>query len=309
VLEKLRHGTQVDELGPAVYLAPRQPDINAWLDGASTGSCPNCPDADALLDLIDAAVDLARPKVEQHRSIAQQWTNPDGSHPSLVLYEGGINLKAANRPWLQAAIEVQTRPELFAILHDRYVPMLVDTGVERIHWYSFMTDQDAPTVDAFGFWNDMEQSVTLPVVMPYKDEGTPKGSLLNLGPPMSGLCPQAGASVHPVSGGLDVYDATLPRLGGLSRATVDLRPGGNASAFVIVVVVPAGSTAAPAPDLTLAPGRATFLPLRRGPVASWDVPVPNDPLLAGVRLDTQAVLLGGTSGSVLSNVVSLTLGR
>jgi hypothetical protein len=69
---------------------------------------------------------------------------------------------------------------------DGLVPMLVEEGVDVVNWYSFMTDQDpSHGVDVgFGIWNDMGQSLTLPVPEPYLDEGVPKAAAIYRGPPL-----------------------------------------------------------------------------------------------------------------------------
>jgi len=68
---------------------------------------------------------------------------------------------------------------------DGLIPLLVEEGVELVNWYSFMTDQDPQHgVDVgFGIWNDMRQTLTLPVVEPYLDEGLPKAAAVYRGPP------------------------------------------------------------------------------------------------------------------------------
>ena len=185
VLGFLRAGTQVDGVGCAAYLGPRRVEMDAWLVGSSAGSCPNCPDAAGLLASARNAVDTLRPLIQQHRDIAQSWLNPDGTSPALVLYEGGLNLKSAGEPWAAAARELQTWPELYELFQGRYFPMLAQEEVALVNWYSFMSDQDAPTVDAYGVWNDMRQEIKLPVAREYKDEGAPKAAVVCLGPPLA----------------------------------------------------------------------------------------------------------------------------
>ena len=54
---------------------------------------------------------------------------------------------------------------------------------------------------------------------------------------------------------------------------------------------------------------AEFLPLTRGPIATWELAVPNDPALAGIALVTQAFELGGGAPVNLSNAMDLVFGR
>jgi hypothetical protein len=308
VLSFLRPGTRIDAVGPAAYLGPRRADIDAWLAGSSASACPNCPTPDELIATADATVDALRPLLLRHRDVARAWLNPDGSRPALELYEGGLNLKSIGQPWAAAARAVQQDARLFELFTERYVPMLVQTDVELIHWYSFMTDQDSRSVDAFGLWNDMDQPLTLPVVKPYAHEGAPKAAVVCLGPPLPSTCRSASAAARTAPGNPSSYSASPPVLGGFLHARVDLTGSGNDTAYVIVslssvsVPLPSGQTLLASPD------DATFLGPRAGPIATWSARVPNDPRLAGVHLATQAVQLGG--GSVNhTNAMDLVLGR
>ncbi len=308
LLAQLRPGTHVDAIGPAAYLGPRQDDMDAWLAGATSSSCPNCPTPDELLASADARVDLLRPLLARHRDAARAWRNPDGSHPRLELYEAGLNLKSVGRPWAAAARNLQTDARLFDLLAERLVPMLVEEGVELIHWYSFMSDQDSPSVDAFGFWNDMDQALTLPVVKPYAHENAPKAALVCLGPPLASLCRSASASMRTAPGNPSSYTASPPVLGGTLRARVDLTASANSFAYVIVSLDPVSQPLPSGQTLLAALDNASFLALRSGPIAAWDVRIPNDPRLAGIRIATQAVQIGGASASY-TNAMDLVFGR
>lgn len=309
VLSYLRPGTHVHAVGPAAYLGPRQPDVDAWLAGASAGACPNCPDPTRLIDAARTTVERLRPLLAQHRTLAQGWLNPDGSHPAFELYEGGLNLKSAARPWAAAARAVQRDPRLFDLFVEDYVPMLVDEGVELVNWYSFMSDQDSPSVDAFGIWNDMEQTLELPVQEPHVDEGAPKAAVVLLGPPLADTCPRASAVARHAPSNFPSFTATPPVLGRTFRARVDLTLSGDELCSVVAslqptsIVLPSGQT------LLSSPSQATFLPARPGPIATWEVRIPNDPGLAGLVLTTQAFLFGGAPGVNLSNAMDLTFGR
>ena len=309
VLSYLRPNTRIDALGPAAYLGPRQPDIDAWLAGASGGSCPHCPSVSDLIDVAGATVERLRPLIAQHRALAQGWTNPDGSHPAVELYEGGLNLKAAGRPWAAAAAAVQKDPRLFALFSARYVPMLVDEGVELLNWYSFMSDQDSPSVDAFGIWNDMEQELSQPVQKPAADEGAPKAAVVLLGPPLADACPRAAAVARNAPANFPCFSATPPVLGSTLHARVDLTQSGDDSCLVLASLLPT-SIALPSGQTVLSsPNQAEFLPPRLGPIATWDLRVPNDARLAGLQITAQAFLLGGAPGINLSNAMDLTFGR
>jgi hypothetical protein len=309
VLAELRPGTRVDALGPAAYLGPRQRDVDAWLAGSSQGVCPSCPDTDGLFANLEGAVEFLRPLLAQHRAIADAWVNPDGSHPALELYEGGLNLKSRARPWAAAADAVHADPRLFALLTERFVPMLVDTGVARINWYSFMTDQDSPTLDAYGVWNDMEQRLTRPVVRPYVHQGAPKAAAVYLGPPAAAACPLARAVTRGAPLNFPVLSVAAPVLGGVSHASVDLGPSGDTLCVVAVSPFRATQLLPNGQSVLLSLSQAEFLEPRPGPVARWDVRIPNDPALAGTTLTAQAFMRGGGPSVNLTNAVDLTPGR
>jgi len=186
VLAALPPGTRVDALGPACYFRPRPDAIAAWMRGATPGSCPNCPSPEEVLAAAWASFDDLRPLLREHRAIADEYLNPDGSHPHLELYECGQSFDARGDPWGPAARAAQDLPAMYSAFVDGLVPMLVEEGVEVVNWYSFMSDPDpSQGVDVgFGIWNDMSQRITLPVVEPYLDEGAPKAAAVYRGPPL-----------------------------------------------------------------------------------------------------------------------------
>lgn len=308
VLGFLRPGTHVDAVGPAAYLGPRRPDLDAWLTGATASACPNCPDASGLLAAADRAVDVLRPLLAQHRLLAQGWTNADGSRPALELYEAGLNLKSIGQPWAAAARAVQSDARLFGILTERLVPMLVEEGVELANWYSFMTDQDSPLVEAFGLWNDMNQAVRVPVTRPYVDEGAPKAAAVLLGPPLGSNCPAATVSQRTAPANANSLRTSPAVLGGTLRLEVDLAASASTAAFVMYSLTPVSIPLSNGQRLFVSLDDANFFPTQSGPLAAWLEPVPNDARLAGVSISFQAVQVGGP-GPVLTNAVDLVLGR
>jgi len=309
LLAELNPGTRVDALGPATYLGPRRPDMDAWLDGSSPGTCPNCPDVDELLATARNTLAILRPQVAEHRDVALGWTNPDGSHPLLEAYEAGINLKSDGQPWAAAARALQTDPRLFGLLANEFVPMLVREGVCLVNWYSFMTDQDALGLDAYGFWNDMAQDIGLPITRPYVHRGAPKAAMLCLGPPLPASCPRASATVRTVPGNFQSLTCTPPVLGTVFRAAVDVTTSGDTSAFVVASLRPAAIPLPSGQMLLLSLDDGELLGVRPGPIATWEVPVPNDWRLAGIHVWTQAFHLGAGSGLDLSNAMELEIGR
>jgi hypothetical protein len=307
VLAALRAGTRIDAVGPAAYLGPRRADMDAWLAGSTSSSCPNCPDEDGLIATLERIVDVLRPQLEQHRNIASSWSNPDGSHPALELYETGINLKSIGQPWAATARAIQDDPRLFTILSERLVPMLVEEGVSLANWYSFMTDQDSTLVDAYGLWNDMNQVLSQPVTRPYVHEGVPKAAAILLGPPLAGSCPPATVALRSPPTNADTLRASPAHLGGRLELRVDLTQSANPTAFVMHSLTPASVRLSTGQVLLVSFDDADFLPLRGGPIASWSEPVPNDPRIAGVRVSLQAIEVGGPT-PVLTNAVDVVLG-
>jgi hypothetical protein len=150
------------------------------------GACPNCPTPAGVIAAARLWVETLRERLRDHRAVAEAYTNPDGSHPRLELYEAGQSFIANSQPWGAAAREAQTHPDMYAAYVDGLIPMLVEEQVDLVNWYSFMTDQD-PTLGVsvgFGIWNDMTQRITLPVREPYLHEGAPKAAAIYRGPPL-----------------------------------------------------------------------------------------------------------------------------
>jgi hypothetical protein len=187
VLEALPSGTRVDALGPSCYFRPRPDVVAGWLEGASESDCPNCPTPRDVIAAAWLSLDELRLRLREHRAVAEAYENPDGSHPRLEIYESGQSFDAQGAPWAGAARAAQSLPEMYAAYVNGLVPMLVEEGAAVVSWYSFMTDQDPHHgVDVgFGIWNDMGQSITLPVVEPYLDEGVPKAAAIYRGPPQA----------------------------------------------------------------------------------------------------------------------------
>ncbi len=307
ILESLRPGTRVDAIGCAAYLGPREDHVDGWLAGSTETDCPNCPDVTELLEVAALRIESLRPQLRLHRKIADRWVNPDGSNAALELYEGGLHLRAHRRPWFEAGEAVQSDPRVFTLLADQYVPMLIEEGVELVNWYSFMSDQDAPTVDAHGVWNDMDEQLTLPVQRPYVHEGLPKAAVICLGPPLSDDCPRARAVPRSALANAPLLTSTPPVLGTTLRARVT--PASETELVFMLVSSRAGGELPKLRGAGVDAGSGVVVvPLPSGPSATWEVRVPNDAALAGLGLTIRAALSGG-AGVRLSNAVDLTLGR
>jgi hypothetical protein len=233
----------------------------------------------------------------------------DGSHAALEIYEGGQNFKSATMPWARAAQEAQLLPEMFTAYVEELVPLLIDEGVDLMNWYSFMTDQDISGVDPYGIWNDMDQTIELPAVLPYRHAGAPKAAAICLGPPLAPTCPEAQAIVH--TAGANVASHSIPPavLGRELPVTVDLQTTGHASAFVLASSVLAQIPVSNGQFLFVRPNSATLLPTRSGPIASWTVDVPNNLTLVGLSLFTQAIHFGGRRDIAYSNAIVIVYGR
>jgi hypothetical protein len=304
VLRNLRPGLEIDALGPAVYFGPRKVDSAAWL---ATGASPSAAE---LLASARARIPELRANLALHKQFADSWTNPDGSRPALELYEGGQNFKSATMPWARAAQEAQFLPEMFTAYVEELVPLLIDEGVDLVNWYSFMTDQDISGVDPYGIWNDMNQAITLPAVLPYRHEGAPKAAAICLGPPLAATCPEAQAIFRTAGANVPSYSIEAPVLGRELTVTVDLRTTGHASAFVLASSVLAQTPMANGQFLFIRPNSAALLTARNGPIASWVLDVPKNIALVGQSLFTQAIHFGGGRRDVAySNAIELVFGR
>jgi hypothetical protein len=186
VLAALGPGVHVDAIGPACYFGPRQATINAWLAGSGPqGVCPNCPTPDEVIAAARAFIPELGVKLAQHRLLANATINPDGSIPALELYEAGQSFVANFQPWADAAQAAQTLPAMFDAYVFDFVPMMVSQGVDRVIWYSFVSDNAAQGNGAgpFGHWDSMDETITLPVPDPYVHEGVPKAAAIYKGPP------------------------------------------------------------------------------------------------------------------------------
>ncbi len=306
VLAALPAEFQVDALGPAGYFAPRPDEIDAWLEGALGDLCPNCPGPDELLAAARGSIELLRPSIRRHRALADAHPNPDLSVPGLVLYEAGQGIQARFLPFAGAAMEAQYLPEMYAAYTAELVPLFVEEGVDLVHWYSFMTDQESGLVDPWGTWDDMLQTIPLPAIDPYVHAGAPKAAVICQGPPLSSGCIGAKAIFRNL-GNPPAYTIARPILGRAARARVAVAQTGHSFATVLGSPARANRSLAVG-TLLLEPGTiVTFLPLAPGPIALWNVAIPNDPALAGFKLMTQALLVGGAPAA-LTNAQDLRLG-
>ena len=185
ILDALPEGTRVDALGPAAYFAPPGDIVEGWLVDAAGESCPRCPDVGEVIAASIETIDTIGLALKAHRDVALGWRNPDGSHPALELYEAGQSFLAGQSPWRSLAQEAQRHPDMYYAYVDHLIPTMVEAGVERVHWYSFMTEQnpDSGVSIGFGIWGGMDEVLTLPVIEPYIDEGLPKAAAVYRGPP------------------------------------------------------------------------------------------------------------------------------
>ena len=154
-----------------------------------------------------------------------------------------------------------------------------------------------------------QRTITLPVTKPYVHQGAPKAAVLCFGPPLADSCVRASVAPRPAPGNFQSYRASPLVLGGVFRAEVDVTTSGDTSAFVVASFGPTIVTLPTGQSVLSGWANAEFLPVRTGPIASWEFPIPNDWRLAGIQLTTQAVHLGGTPSANFSNVIDLTFGR
>ncbi len=185
VLSALGPGVQVDAAGPAAYFGPRKNDIDAWMvDAVPGGGCPNCPTPEGVIESARRRIQDLDLKLLEHQLITATFTNPDGSHPRLELYEAGASFVAGFQPWGPAANQAQRLPALYDAYVQDFVPALIARGVEGVLWYSFMANGETQgSGGPFGHWERMDQSITLPVPEVYVDEGAPKAAAIYRLPP------------------------------------------------------------------------------------------------------------------------------
>jgi hypothetical protein len=145
-----------------------------------TGACPECPTPEEVIAAAVGSLDRIEETLDQHRALADAWQNPGGGHPELALYEGGIALVPRGQPWRDAAEIAHGLPAMYYAYVDALIPVLVRVGVDRILWYSFMTEQDQQGfgVGNFGHWASRVQEISLPVPDPYLNEGAPKAAAI-----------------------------------------------------------------------------------------------------------------------------------
>lgn len=186
VLDGLPPGFRVDAVGPAGYFAPSPAQVQAWLQGATTELCPNCPSPVEVIDAARETIPILALQLREHRQIANTYANPDGSHPALELYEAGQSFVPGFQPWGPAAIQAQVLPEMYYAYVDELVPTFVAEGVDAVMWYSFLSDNQSygGVAGPFGHWDNMDQTITLPVPDVYVDEGAPKAAAVYRGPPL-----------------------------------------------------------------------------------------------------------------------------
>jgi len=315
VLDALPADFHVDAIGPQAYITPRPPVISGWLEGADPmmGTCPNCPTPEEVVEGALLSLTQLRTFVQNHRALAEGYVNPDGSSPVVELYEAGHSFKAGLQPWAGAALVAHTIPELYAAYVDELIPMFEDEGVALAIWYSFMSDQTPSAgITPFGTWDDMDQSITLPVPNVYVDEGAPKAAAIYRGPPIDDSCAPASATFRNAGTNPTSFTLAAPVVGGPFDATVDLTTTGHSLA-ALLATTDAGALLLPSGQTLLladpgAQGELLGLDLRAGPVASWNLTVPATAALCGFAASLQAVHLGGVVPFALSNAQDVVFG-
>lgn len=183
VLAELGPGVQVDAAGPALYFGPRREDIDAWMTDAGPGSCPNCPTPEAVLDSARLRIGDLDLKLLEHQLVVEAHGNPDGSVTRLELYEAGASFAAGFQPWGPAATAAQRLPAMYDAYVFDLVPAMLTRGVQRVTWYSLISDFSQGSSGPFGHWERMDQAITLPVPDVYVDEGAPKAAAIYRLPP------------------------------------------------------------------------------------------------------------------------------
>jgi len=188
ILANLRPDVRVDSAGTAAYFGPRPAVTRTWIEGfdQQTGTCPNCPTVLEVLRAGRDSIDEMLQRLRSNKAQVDAWTNLDGSHPAFVVYEAGQSFVAGYQPWAAAANAAQLHPRMYDIYVESLVPTLVQEGVSLVNWFCFMGDQEEQGGGGngpFGIWDNMKQTITLPVPAVYVDEGAPKAAAIYRGPP------------------------------------------------------------------------------------------------------------------------------
>jgi hypothetical protein len=126
------------------------------------------------------------------------------------------------------------------------------------------------------------------------------------------VSPLAAVSTRNAAPNPASFTATAPVLGSTWTATVDLALTGHSMAAVFgfdgaVSVALGGGQRLLCFD-TMANGELLGLAPKPGPLASFSVPVPDVPSMAGAKVFTQAVHFGGVLPYALSNAQDVTVG-
>ncbi len=106
-----------------------------------------------------------------------------------------------------------------------------------------------------------------------------------------------------------VYSAVNPYIGGNLTATVNVGLTPYNNALLLCYLAPASLDIGLGRTLLVDPSSLRVLQLiAAGPVAQWNLPVPNIPVFCGVTLYTQAYLFGGQPNYGLTNAQDWTFG-
>jgi PKD repeat protein len=187
VLAELSPGTRVDAVGPAAYFRPLSSTVAGWMQGATTAVCPGCPTPEEVVEASLLSIPVIAARLAEHSGIARSFHNADGSSPVLELYEAGAYFVAGYQPWAGAAAAAQSIPSMYDAYVQHLVPALVAEDVALVNWYSFVSShgmQGASGSGPFGHWDNMDETITLPVPEPYVHEGAPKAAAIYRLPPV-----------------------------------------------------------------------------------------------------------------------------
>ena len=210
---------------------------------------------------------------------ASQYVNGDPNEGRALLYYGSSTGPQLSPGWIWEADRQQSfAGTSVASAGDVNGDGTSDVIVGTYHWSTFFgTTSSEGRADVF--------------------LGSPEGLAVGA------IATSRNAGTNPQS-----YTATRPAIGTTWQATVDLSTTGHSQALLASFAL-AGRIDLAGGQVLLGSGpQLTKLPMQSGPIATWLVPIPNDPTLSGLAFTTQAVHLGGVVPFALSNAQDLLIG-
>jgi hypothetical protein len=135
---------EFDCIAPAAYFSPKREIIQGY-DETTT----------SLQMLMDSRLDIynrVRKGLHGHKALAESWSDQLGRPIDLVTYEGGQHLSTggANKPYLDAMIEANRRPEIATLYRD-LLRVFNEEGGSLLIFYNYCAK-----FTRYGSWGHLE---------------------------------------------------------------------------------------------------------------------------------------------------------